>query len=690
MRVGIILVLAVLVAAAGTVRSTGARYVASTLNPGASFATAGSFNTVASTLADPGTPIAGTRSLSATATSNYGIASVAFQRSPAGAGTWTAICTATSSPYTCSWATSGVTDGSYDLRAVATDTRGYTATSTVAARVVDNTAPTVTLTDPGTPLTGTVNVSAGATDAGSGPASVSIAYRATGNTAWTPICTQTGGAATCAWNTAQLADGSYELQATALDAAGNTGTSATVTSRRVDNNAPTVTMTDPGAYLRGTSVTLSSTTGDGAGTGVSSVAYKYRTSPSGAWLAACTGSVSPFSCSFTLPADGTYDFQAIATDGVNKTTTSATVSSRQVDNTAPATATITNPGTPKRGTVTLTGSGTDNSGGSGIGSLTFQIVTNAGTNWTALPSACVATAPATTCSWATTGVTDGSYQLRTLATDKAGNTLASTATTAIVVDNTAPTATLTDPGTTLRRSQPLAGTASDTGSGVSGVVYEYQVTGGGWTAPSTACTGALGTAPNYSCTWDTSALSTTSSYDVREKVTDAAGNITYSTAVTNRPLDNVAPTGSDIQGANGGVAKTLDSGDSVTWTWSESVSAASVLTGWNGSSSVVTVNVSSTNVLTITSASGTVNLGTVTLNNAWSSGNVTATGSMVMTGSTVKVTLTAAPTPSNKMATGVATTTAMSWATSTAVTDLAGNPVTSATVTESGTADVDF
>jgi hypothetical protein len=89
-------------------------------------------------LADPGTPLYGTVGLEATASDGGGIASVVIERSAAGAGSWTAICTDTSAPYECAWNTTAVAEGSYDLRARTTDRAGRTATSAVvASRVVD-------------------------------------------------------------------------------------------------------------------------------------------------------------------------------------------------------------------------------------------------------------------------------------------------------------------------------------------------------------------------------------------------------------------------------------------------------------------------------------------------------------------------------------------------------------------------
>jgi chitinase len=95
---------------------------------------------------DPGSPLRATVSLSATATdSGSGVSGgVVFQHSPAGAATWTTICTDASAPYTCSFDTTTVPDGVYDLRAYADDAVGERGTSTVASRSIDNTAPTAT------------------------------------------------------------------------------------------------------------------------------------------------------------------------------------------------------------------------------------------------------------------------------------------------------------------------------------------------------------------------------------------------------------------------------------------------------------------------------------------------------------------------------------------------------------------
>ena len=93
-------------------------------------------------LVDPGSPVRGTVSLSPFANdgAGSGVATLIVQGSPAGAGTWTTIGT--------SWNTTSVADGSYDLRARATDNAGNPGNSSLRAVIVDNTAPALVSSTP--------------------------------------------------------------------------------------------------------------------------------------------------------------------------------------------------------------------------------------------------------------------------------------------------------------------------------------------------------------------------------------------------------------------------------------------------------------------------------------------------------------------------------------------------------------
>jgi hypothetical protein len=90
------------------------------------------------TMDDPGDYLRATVALTAAASdAGSGVASLVFERSPAGANAWTAA--------PASWDTTAVTDGLYDLRAVVTDAAGNSAVAApVTGRRVDNARPTVT------------------------------------------------------------------------------------------------------------------------------------------------------------------------------------------------------------------------------------------------------------------------------------------------------------------------------------------------------------------------------------------------------------------------------------------------------------------------------------------------------------------------------------------------------------------
>jgi chitinase len=676
-----LLVLAILLPVG--MRPSEAAFVAASANPGAVFTAAADFNTVAVVLADPGSPLRGSVPVTATAASDRGITSVVFSTAPAGTGTWTVACTKTVAPYTCTFDTTTVADGLRDVRAVATDSAGYTRTSTVTNRRVDNTAPIATTTDPGSPLTGTVTVAGTAADGGSGLASVSHEFRSTTG-AWTTLCTQATSPISCAWNTTSLADGLYDLRTVATDVAGNQTISAPVFNRRVDNTAPTVTLTDPGTPLDGT-ITLASTTGDGNGSGVSSVRYEYKLG-AGPWTTACTSATTPFSCTLnTVPlADGLYDFRAVATDGVAKVTTSTVVTARRIDNSAPTAVTLGAVGTPLQNTANLTANATDT--GSGIASVRFQYAVAGSGSWS---DACTDTATAYTCAFNTTGVADGLYDMRALATDNAGNTTASAVQTNRRIDNVGPTVAITSPPAgRIRGTITITGTATD-GVGVTTTSFEYRQGAGAW---NTICTD---TAAPYTCVANTTGVAD-GTYDLRLTATDTLGHIASSAPVT-VIVDNTAPTASNVQAANGGTAGRIDAGDSVTFTWSEPMAPASILTGWNGASQAIRVRVNEAagvDTLDLYNAAGTARLNVMSptqalrLNADYVSATANFNATIVMTGSTATVIV--GSLISGTIRTGVNTTASMVWTSSNVATDAVGNTASGNTVTETGAADRDF
>jgi hypothetical protein len=185
-----------------------------------------------------------------------------------------------------------------------------------------------------------------------------------------------------------------------------------------------------------------------------------------------------------------------------------------------------------------------------------------------------------------------------------------------------------------------------------------------------------------------SALNTTTLIDgnvtakawVTANTSDASPNTTKTLI-----RDTVAPSASDIQTTNGGggTALKIDAAgsDTMTYTFSEPMDPATIMTGWSGTSTTVTAtvtNATSDDTIGVTGAS----FGTVNTNTSFTISSVSCTAStLVMSGSAVTLTLnTCAPT--SKLRTGSAST--FNWAPVATPTDQAGNPMSTTTRNETG------
>jgi hypothetical protein len=162
-------------------------------------------------------------------------------------------------------------------------------------------------------------------------------------------------------------------------------------------------------------------------------------------------------------------------------------------------------------------------------------------------------------------------------------------------------------------------------------------------------------------------------------------------------VDNTTPTASDIQTANvgGGTNGLAETGDTITFTFSEPIDPNSVLAGWGGGSTPVTVRLVNGALLANDSVAiynqantaqlplGSVDLGLLTYTLA----DVNFTGStMQMSGSTITVTLgTASGSPQTNLLNST-----MTWTPSTTATDRAANACLATAAAESGAADREF
>ena len=176
--------------------------------------------------------------------------------------------------------------------------------------------------------------------------------------------------------------------------------------------------------------------------------------------------------------------------------------------------------------------------------------------------------------------------------------------------------------------------------------------------------------------------------------TDVASNTgNLSGSVT---VDNTVPAAADVQTANkvGGTIGKAEAGDTITYTFSEAMDPNSILSGWTGASTPVTLHLNdggagSDTVTIFDSTNATqLPLGSVNLARTdYVTANATFTGStMVMSGSTITITLGTA----SGATTTVGNADNMVWSPATFATDLAGNACNPATASETGAANKEF
>lgn len=375
---------------------------------------------------NPGSAVKGTTTIAVTATdAETGIASVTLEQLAPGASGWVAICTDTTAPYSCAWNTIPLVDGSYSLRARATDNAGYESTAASVRTTVANNL-LVVLATPGDAVRGAVPLITTVYNAGQLAPTVRVEYAAADTTNWKAICTGLTSPYACTWNTTTLAAGDYDLRSVLT--AGSTSTaSAIVQSVTVDNAAPSVTMLDPGTPLSGTK-TFSATATD-ATSGVSQVVIQYSLNGSSSWTDLCRSTEEPWTCQVAtsvLP-DGAYSFRAVATDVAGNVSTSAATVNRVVDNTI-SSVTLDVPAS-LAGTVTV---GATASSTAGVASVRIQFAASGTNTWSDL---CTDTTSPYACTWDTASVPDGLYDLRAVMVDRQGGTTTSPTVGSQRVDN---------------------------------------------------------------------------------------------------------------------------------------------------------------------------------------------------------------------------------------------------------------
>ncbi len=451
----------------------------------------------------------GHHTVAATATDNVAVTGVQFLLDGARPFHWHGPA------YSISWNTTGVANGAHTLSAVATDTAGNTATSSVSV-TMDNTPPAVSMTAPanGSYVNGgTVTATASTTDS-VGVTGVQFMLDGANLGA---VVTGAGPAYTF-HGTPTASIGPHTLSAVATDAAGNSAT--TSISVTMDTTAPTVSITAPanGTAINGGTITVTANATDGVG--VTGVQFKLDGSN---FRAVVTGAGPIYSVSWnaTGVSSGPHTLSAVATDtagnvGASSVSVTIATTAPAISITTPANGAYVN-----GGTITVTANATDS-----VGVTEVQSELD-GVN---LGAAVTGAGPTYSISWNTAAVTNGSHTLSAVATDAAGNT--ATASIPVTMNNTPPTVSMTSPASgSFVNGGTITVTANATDSvGVTGVQFKLDGTNLG-----AVITGA---GPSYNLTWNTSGVAN-GPHTLSAVATDAAGN--SSTATVPVTMDSTPP-----------------------------------------------------------------------------------------------------------------------------------------------------
>lgn len=622
-----------------------------------------------------------------------GSRSIRFEYAEAGSEAWqdaAGCAVGTTSAHTCSFATAGL-NGLYDLRAVGT--RGGTTFFDVQTDVlIDNTAPSATLTVPAGVLAGSVELAVQASDAHTSVDQVTIEYRRQGDATWLLCGAPTVAPYTCTLDTTTVPDGTYDFRATATDAVGNTSAFSTET-RDISNAAGAVEITLPAAGAtvsgQGVVVTASAT----SPRGVAAVAIQYRSGSSGAFTTICADTSSPYACSWDVSglSNGAHQLRAVLTESSGGGLVNSAIVGVSVDNTT-ASVVFTSPsaGSTVSGAVALAATAQAASG------KTVQSVTFQGPGGDAEPLCAADQAAPYTCSWSSTAVAyDAAYQIRAVLTHTDGTR--AVATVVVKVDNIVGSTTSPTPtnNTRLTGQVSLATTVTSNAAAGSVRIIATPTRPSGLPTLSIPCVAGSGTPPSavtYSCAWDTTAIASVD-YSLRSEATLANGT----TRLSPEPASTVRVRnlqGRDVQGVTDGDQK-ISNKDRLDLTYSDQVQLGSVLSGWTGNAQTVTlsfVNNGSNDSLTFSLPS----LGTVQLGGDYVTANLSMTASMTASSVTVdgvlvtRLSLAVGNPGGNAPVVTSAATTTMTWTPSSLVTAVGGGSCATTPVTEPGTADRDF
>ncbi len=598
-------------------------------------------------------------------------------------------------PYSCEWNSTTATEGSHTITARAEDWAGNVSESAPVTVNVssgtppDTTPPTVKLLSPaaGADVHGTIDPLAEASD---NVAVARVEFLVDGEL----IETVDLPPYMAVWNTASVADGLHAITARAVDTSGNFAES--MHKVLVDNTPPTCSASSP-AYSKSTTWTVSYTASDNAGgSGLAEVALYAKGPGQSTYTNVASTSSESASGSFSYTAsagEGSYSFYTIATDKAgNVQATPGTPNATTLLDRRVPTSTASSPAYTKSPAWTVSYSASDNSGGSGLAEVALYAEGPGQSSYTEVGTTSSESGSGSFSFTASAG--EGTYSFYTLAKDKAGNAqgvpLRPQAKT--LLDEQAPTSSASAPAYAKGTNWTVSYSASDNagGSGLAEVALYAKGPGQSTYTKAASSTSGIGSGSfNYTASAGEGA------YSFYTLATDQAGNTQTAPSQPNATtvLDMVPPSAVAVStnNASGEIVGVASPGDSVTFTYSETMKPSSILAGWTGAATAVRVQLSRTTgntSLNVSSANGSTVL---PLANPLSLGGIyttTATavfaGTMVQTGPSITVTL--GPLLSGTVSPLPVGAGSMVWTPRAAATDLAGNACSTTPVSAPGPA----
>jgi hypothetical protein len=387
-----------------------------------------------------GATVSGTVNVAATATDNAGgsgVAKVDFSVDGV------LKSSDTTSPYSFSWDSTGAAIGNHTISAKATDAAGnVSAVASITVKIADVAVPTTSITSPvtGATVNGTLNVSVTNSD-NVGVTKVDLILDGT-TTAGT--ISTAANPAVFNWNSTSVPNGSHTLQAKAYDAAGNVGSSSTISvTVKNDITPPTApsNLTATAASATQVNLSWSASTDDIGVTG-------YRVQRNGVVIASLGAAVSYSDA--TVTSNTTYSYVVYAVDAAVHTSAAsntATVTTPVVpDITAPSSPTLSVSSTTSS-MVSLSWTAATDTGGSGLAG--YDILRN-GTKIATVSSGVTTYGDATV----TAGIT---YTYTIVAFDGSANRSAASN----QVSATVPLPDITPPNTTITSGPASSTTATN-------------------------------------------------------------------------------------------------------------------------------------------------------------------------------------------------------------------------------------